>query len=72
MQIKRKTVSVLLLSEREIEVLMDLVARAKDGQIVHYAEAETGPNQFFGISVAEQNDSKNQPPFPPKRPDLYR
>jgi hypothetical protein len=61
MQVKRKTISVLLLSPREIELLSEMIQEAKEGRTVHYSERETAPNQFFGVSIDEKHDSINQP-----------
>ena len=68
MRIKRKVINILQLSEREIQVLMGLVEQAKEGHISHYAEEEIAPGQFFGVSVAESHDARNQmtrKPFEP-------
>lgn len=68
MRIQKKTVSLLLLSRREIEVLMDMVEEAKNGQTVHYSERQTGHNSFFGVHVDEANDENNNPANRPKQP----
>ena len=67
MRIKRKTVNMLLLSEREIEILFNLAERARTGQTVHAAEEEVAPGQFFGIAVAPEHDSMNHANLAPMR-----
>ena len=56
MRVKRKTISVLLLSKREIDLLFEMIEEAKAGHTVHYSERRIGNNQFFGVSVDEMND----------------
>ena len=61
MRVQKRTISVLLLSRREIDVLTEMMAEAREGKTVHYAERQTGPNQFFGVSVDEMNDENRNP-----------
>ena len=71
MRVKRKVISVLELSKREIELLFEMVEEAKAGHTIHYSERQTGHNQFFGVSVDEQHDEiYRQPKMPlPKMPE---
>lgn len=65
MRIQKKTVNVLLLSKREIDLLYQMVDDASRGQTVHYAETQTGVNQFFGVSVDDSHDERlNQHKLP--------
>ncbi len=70
MRVQRKTISVLLLSQREIDTLAGMIDEAKRGHTVHYAETQTGPNQFFGVSIDEAHDEANNPRnYGPKQPN---
>lgn len=69
MRVQKKTVSVLLLSKREIDHLFHMVNDASEGHTVHYAEMQTGANQFFGVSVDDTHDELNRPnKVKPKQP----
>jgi len=51
MQIKRKTISILQLTQPEVDHLITMIEEARAGHTVHYSETQTGPGQYFGISI---------------------
>lgn len=69
MRVQKKTVSVLLLSKREINHLFQMVDDASKGHTIHYAEMQTGANQFFGVSIDDTHDELNRlDKIKPKQP----
>ena len=64
MRIYSKTIKVLGLAPHELDLLMQMVAEAKNGQTVHYSERETSPGQSFGISVSKENENHGRPERP--------
>lgn len=63
MQIKRKVVQQLLLTPEELDAVLDMAAKARDGQTVHYAEMQTDNGSYFGIGVGDEYRAKprNEP-----------
>jgi len=60
MKIRRKVVSQLLLTDEEVNVLLDLVTKAQTGQTVHYAEHQLPNGQFFGVGI-DPNANEPEP-----------
>lgn len=58
MRVYTKHIKVLGLAPHELEMVMQMVQEAKDGKIVHYAERQTAPGEYFGISVDAQYEYK--------------
>lgn len=57
MRLKKRTITVIEMSDREIAMLFDLAEKASKGQHVHYAEAEISKGKFLGISISPEHES---------------
>ncbi len=58
MRFRTKKIRIIEMTEEEIRVFHDLVEKAHDGHMSHYAETRLQDGSFLGVSVEEPMPSK--------------
>lgn len=61
MRTYRKTITVIEMTDEEVESLFTLATQAKEGHTSHYAEKQMSDGKFFGISLVPRETQHTAP-----------